>query len=75
MTWFMLMIELIKRFDRRQSGNEFELLCSVRQTTSVDEYIDEFVELVIQVPDLSIAQYLPILCMACMGYSSSSAIS
>lgn len=47
MRWPMLMMELIKRYDGRHSGNELERLCSVRQTSSVDEYIDEFVELVI----------------------------
>lgn len=58
MTWPVLTIELIKRFDGRQSGNELECFCSIRQTTSVDEYIDEFVELVTQVPGLSTAHYL-----------------
>lgn len=56
MRWPMLMMELIKRYDGRHSGNELERLCSVRQTSSVDEYIDEFVELVI--PGLSTANYL-----------------
>lgn len=47
-----------KRYDGRHAGNEFERLCSVSQTTSIDNYIDEFIEVVTHVPDLSNAHYM-----------------
>lgn len=58
MNWESLVSELNKRYDGRHAGNEFERLCSVSHTTSIDNYIDEFIVMVTHVPTLTNDHYL-----------------
>ncbi|CAH9148410.1 unnamed protein product [Cuscuta epithymum] len=49
---------LVARFDTRFKGSTFERLADVKQTGSMDDYVNLFVQLASQVPGLSDAHYL-----------------
>lgn len=53
MNWESLASELIKRY----AGNDFRRLCSVRHTTSIHNYIDEFTEILTRLPGLTNDHY------------------
>lgn len=53
MSWETLKTALIKRYDGLHAGNEFERLCSVQHTSSVDTYINEYIELATHVSGLT----------------------
>ncbi|KAK8938507.1 hypothetical protein KSP39_PZI011273 [Platanthera zijinensis] len=58
MSWSNLQQELIRRYGTRYSVSAVERLCGVRQTGSLDEYINEFIALATNVLGLPLNHYL-----------------
>lgn len=58
LTWEQLKLALLERYGEVSDGNVFEQLSALRQEGSVDEYIEDFERLILQIPHLPTDQYV-----------------